>query len=201
MTIFPYPINFQGKQETQMTEEEVRALLEKIELEKQFPSFTELRKRVIQSLPRLLDRPCPELIRLIPSFPHHVTLMPEIEAVATRLINSGTTVITPEGKRVSFPGARTSSPPPENFYGSSNGIRASRQDGSINVNYLSISPPLDGVGEFDSLRAKVLEALPVLVGWLVAHRIMTSIPIFPFSAEHMERVAPGSSFRSPLTFF
>jgi hypothetical protein len=175
--------------EIQMTEDEVRALLEKIELEKKFPSFTELRKRVIETLPRLLDRPCPELVRLIPSFPHHVNSMPEIEEVATRLINGGTTVISSEGKAVSLNVHRLKWPLiGDNFYEVAKMQPNARAINSLLTDTLSIWQPLGAFGEFDHLRAKVLEALPVLVGWLAAHQIMVAIPVVPFSSEHVDRM-------------
>ena len=188
MRIHPYPMAFIGKQETQMTEEEVRALLEKIELEKKFPSYTELRKRVIMTLPRLLDRPCPELIRLVPSFPERFSITPEIEEVAERLINSGTTVVTTKGERVGFPYSFKERTLPENF-------------GKVKkFDIWNQSVPFDGgLGEFDNLRAKVLEALPVLVGWLTAHQISVEIPTEPHSAEHLDRLLhPGLSTSSSL---
>jgi hypothetical protein len=172
-----------------MTEDEVRALLEKIELEKKFPSFTELRKRVIETLPRLLDRPCPELVRLIPSFPHAVSMMPEIEVVATRLINGSTTVISPEGKGVSFDVPTLNRPLiGDNFYEVAKLQPNVRAFNPFLINPLSILQPLGGFGEFNHLRAKVLEALPVLVGWLAAHQIMVAIPVVPFSSEHVDRI-------------
>ncbi len=163
-----HPVNLPEKKEIQMTEEEIRTLLEKMDLEKQFPSFTELRKRVIETLPRLLDRPCPELIRLIPNFPLNMSMTSELEEVATRLINSGSIAVTPDGKRVHFP---------------------------WHAAYLPMAlGSATNTGEFDNLRGKVLEALPVLVGWLAAHQISMSVPTAPFSVEHADRLTPRFSF-------
>ena len=120
-----------------MTEEEVRAIVATMEQEKLYPCFTELRKRVIEGLPELLNRECPEIIAIIPTIP----FSPGLEGVAGRLIRGGTIW----GTHDSFPG--------------------------------------DDCYDFvDRLRSKVLEALPVLLGWLKAHEVMVQIPISPMSA-------------------
>jgi hypothetical protein len=129
-----------------MTENEVRELLKIIELEKQFPSFTELRKRVIEGLPNLLNRECPEIVAMIPRVPFYS----ELEQVAHRLINNG------------------------NIWGPTTSYVAS----ALTPRF-GLSTYEDDLGR---LRAKVLEALPVLLGWLKAHEVMTLIPVSPLNA-------------------
>jgi hypothetical protein len=129
-----------------MTENEVRELLKIIELEKQFPSFTELRKRVIEGLPNLLNRECPEIVAMIPRVPFYS----ELEQVAHRLINNG------------------------NIWGPTTSYVAS----ALTPRF-GLSTCEDDLGR---LRAKVLEALPVLLGWLKAHEVMTLIPVSPLNA-------------------
>ncbi len=119
------------------TGEEVRTIVTTMEQEKIYPFFTELRERVTEGLPDLLNRECPEIIAMIP----HTPFSPGLEAVAGRLIKGGTIW----GTLDYFPG--------------------------------------DDLYDFlDQLRTNVLEALPVLLGWLKAHEVMVQIPISPMNA-------------------
>lgn len=142
--------NTSTPKETDMTEEEVRAIVATMEQEKMYPCFIELRKRVIEGLPRLLNRECPEIVAMIPRIP----MTPDLEGVAGRLINGGTIW------------------GPYNYSPIAGSWRIFQPFGPSTQ-----EPQLGG------LRAKVLEALPVLLGWLKAHEVMTLIPISPLNAE------------------
>lgn len=142
-----------------MTEEEVRAIVATMEQEKLYPCFAELRKRVIEGLPRLLNRECPEIIAMFP----HVPSSPDLEGVSRRLIDGGTiwgpnnyspvVVWNPTDRRFPLLGLKTDEP------------------------------------ELGRLRAKVLEALPVLLGWLKAHEVMTMIPISPLNSMTDQKIS------------
>ena len=138
--------------ETEMTEEEVRAIVATMEQEKLYPCFTELRKRVVEGLPRLLGRLCPEIVAMIP----HIPFSPDLEGVAGRLIHGGTIWGPHNYSPITGSSART---PGWTF------------------SLIQTSEP-----ELGSLRVNVLEALPVLLGWLKAHEVMTMIPISPLNS-------------------
>lgn len=140
-----------------MTEEEVRAIVAIMEQEKQYPCFNELRRRVVDGLPLLLGRKCPEIIAMFPRVP----VTGDLEGVAHRLINGGT--IWGPNNYSPLAGPAYRSP----FYLT-----------------LPIPPYARSTNEpeFGHLRAKVLEALPVLLGWLKAHEVMTLIPISPLNS-------------------
>ena len=139
--------------EINMTEEEVRAIVTTMEQEKLYPCFTELRKRVIEGLPRLLGRLCPEIIGMIP----HVPASPDLEGVAGRLINGGSIWGTDNYSPITGSNQRTH---------------------RWNFSLIQTSEP-----ELGNLRANVLEALPVLMGWLKAHEVMALIPISPLNSQ------------------
>lgn len=142
-----------------MTEEEVRAIVATMEQEKLYPCFTELRKRVIEGLPRLLGRECPEIIGVIPRIP----FSPDLEGVSRRLIDGGT-----------IWGPNNYSPV----------IRSAWVDRSFAIprfNSNEYKRFNTNEPELGQLRAKVLEALPVLLGWLKAHEVMGMIPISPLN--------------------
>jgi hypothetical protein len=138
--------------EMQMTEEEVRAIVATMEQEKLYPCFNELRKRVVEGLPELLGRECPEVIAMFPRIP----VTGDLEGVARRLIDGGT------------------------IWGPNN---YSPLIGSILKGRYFPGPGFNtNEPEHGHLRAKVLEALPVLLGWLKAHEVMTMIPISPLNS-------------------
>lgn len=157
-----------------MNEDTLRALLEKIDEEKKFPAFTELRKRVVESLPRLLDRECSEIIDLIPRIPINPKAQEEIEKISLRLINSGHLATTANGDSILL------------------------DDGSQKLvwrNKNHMNSTFSGsfhFSSFEGLRAKVLEALPVLMGWLDAHAVIVQIPVEPLSTRHLDRMFPFS---------
>jgi hypothetical protein len=138
--------------EINMTEEEVRAIVASMEQEKLYPCFTELRKRVIEGLPRLLGRECPEIIAVIPRIP----FSPDLEGVSRRLIDGGT-----------IWGPNNYSPV----------VGPAWMIHTFGMAGFQTDEP-----ELGRLRAKVLEALPVLLGWLKAHEVMGMIPISPLNS-------------------
>jgi hypothetical protein len=146
--------------EINMTEEEVRAIVATMEQEKLYPCFAELRKRVIEGLPRLLGRECPEIIAVIPRIP----FSPDLEGVSRRLIDGGTIW------------------GPNNYSPVISSAWVDRSFAIPRFNSNEYKRFNTNEPELGQLRAKVLEALPVLLGWLKAHEVMTMIPISPLNS-------------------